>query len=69
LLLQDQGVVNTSEIGKVKIPIPPIEEQQKISSIVQSVGSKILYLKSKKSNLEILKKGLLQKLLTGQIRT
>ena len=63
-----QGVVNTSEIGKTKIPIPSIEEQQKISLIIQSVGSKISYFKSKKSNLENIKKGLMQKLLTGQIR-
>jgi len=52
------------------IPIicPTKPEQEKISSILSNVDSKITDLDYKKANLESLKKGLMQKLLTGQIR-
>ena len=52
---------------KTKIP-RDIEEQQKIASILSNVDSKIDCLESQKSKLETLKKGLMQKLLTGTIR-
>ncbi len=51
-----------------KVLLPPLTEQQKIASILSAIDNKISDLKSKKSNLESLKKGLMQKLLTGQIR-
>ena len=63
-----QGVVNTSEIGKVKIVIPPLKEQRKISSIILNVETQIQKEIEHKSYLENLKKGLMQNLLTGKIR-
>jgi len=56
------------DLSKLRIPLPPIEEQQKITSILSNVDSKIEQLEKNKSSLEICKKGLMQKLLTGQIR-
>ena len=50
------------------ILLPDREEQQKITSILNIVDSKINELESKKTGFEKLKKGLMQKLLTGQIR-
>ena len=44
------------------------EEQQKIAAIISKIDNKIVDLKLKKTNLEILKKGLMQKLLTGERR-
>jgi type I restriction enzyme, S subunit len=44
------------------------EEQQKIAFIISNVDDKITKLESKKKSAESLKKGLMQKLLTGQIR-
>lgn len=44
------------------------DEQDKIATILSTVDSKINDLESEKSSLEQLKKGLMQKLLTGQIR-
>ena len=45
-----------------------IVEQEKIASILSKVDDEIKDLKSKKTTLENLKNGLMQKLLTGQIR-
>jgi len=55
-------------LRKLLIPFPGYDEQQKISFILKNIDSRIFELVSKKSRLEILKKGLMQKLLTGQIR-
>ena len=54
--------------NKFKILIPPLNEQQKIASILSNVDSQIYKQQEYKSKLKSLKKGLMQKLLTGQIR-
>ena len=56
------------DIKKLKLPLPPLNEQKQIASILSNVDSQIAKEKLQKSNIEILKKGLMQKLLTGQIR-
>ncbi len=53
---------------KYSVPLPPLSEQKQIASIISNVDSQITKEKLQKSNLELLKKGLMQKLLTGQIR-
>jgi type I restriction enzyme, S subunit len=63
-----QKSMSLKNIRELKIFLPLILEQQKISSIFSKIDVKINYLESKKSNLENLKKGLMQKLLIGQIR-
>jgi len=50
------------------IPVPLLKEQQKIASILSNVDFQIQKQQEYKSKLETLKKGLMQKLLTGQIR-
>ena len=55
-------------IKKIPFVLPSLEEQQKIASILSSVDDKISKLESKKKSAESLKKGLMQKLLTGQMR-
>lgn len=50
------------------IPIPPLEEQKQIAEILSTVDSKLENLKEKKQSFEELKKGLIQKLLTGEVR-
>ena len=68
----DQGLthphLSLNQIQNTVIPIPPRKEQEKITEILDNYNSKIMYLESKKSTLESFKKGLIQKLLTGQIR-
>jgi type I restriction enzyme, S subunit len=53
---------------KLRIPLPPIEEQRKISFSLLNVDKLIQRLKRKKVDLGYLKKGLMQQLLTGKIR-
>ena len=60
--------VNLEQIRKLIFPCPPIKEQKDISSIFLSMDSKIIDLNHKKYCLENLKKGLMQKLLSGKIR-
>jgi type I restriction enzyme, S subunit len=64
------GVIHTStkKILELIIPLPSFPEQQKIALILSNVDKKIYDLESKKNNLKEIKKGLIQKLLTGQIR-
>ena len=50
------------------VPIPKIDEQEKIATIISNTESQLLLEIQQKSSLENLKKGLMQKLLTGQLR-
>ena len=60
--------IDQKGIGEIQVPIPPLKEQYKIAEILGSVDEKLETLQDKKSEYENLKKGLMQKLLTGQIR-
>jgi len=60
--------INGTELKKLKIPLPTIKEQKHIVMILLNLDSQIQKEKIHKSNQELLKKGLMQKLLTGQIR-
>lgn len=60
--------ISSSVVSNSLIPTPRKDEQKQIATILSNVDSQINKEKLQKSNLEILKKGLMQKLLTGQIR-
>lgn len=62
------AAIYTKDLMKIKVIVPTIEEQEKISSILSSVDLKIEEYETKKQKLEELKKGLMQQLLTGKIR-
>ena len=61
-------IVSKSEFSTFSLPIPPLQEQKKIASILSSIDNKIQKEKQYKEKLEELKKGLMQKLLTGEVR-
>lgn len=69
----DNGVGQTNlrkdEVLNCPIAIPPISEQRKIVDILSSVDGKILINKNLKEKLSRLKKGLMQDLLSGKVRT
>ena len=55
-------------LGKLPIPIPPTQEQKKISSILNEAQSVVQKNKVNQEALRQLKRGLLQDLLTGKVR-
>ena len=57
------------EFKQIILAIPTKDEQDKIASILLEVDKKIEEHENKKQKLENLKKGLMQQLLTGKIRT
>jgi len=59
---------NWSDMKKFLVMLPPLQEQQKIASILSGVDAYIQKNQEYKEKLEVIKKGLMQKLLTGQIR-
>ena len=60
--------ISRKELEKVKIPIPSMQEQNVLLDILKNLDSKIENEQSYKNKLKILKKGLMQILLTGKKR-
>ncbi|MGF0110201.1 restriction endonuclease subunit S [Clostridium sp. SGI.024] len=60
--------ITTDNLNNFKVILPPINEQEEIASILLKVDEKIDEYVNKKEKLEELKKGLMQQLLTGNIR-
>ena len=60
--------VHLSNFLKIEIGIPPIEEQNEIAIILEKSDLELRLMYSKLESLQQQKKGLMQKLLTGQIR-
>jgi type I restriction enzyme S subunit len=69
-LAQGHSVVHIYEryLKDIKIPFPPIEEQQIIAQALQTCDEEIDLHERKLSRLKQQKKGLMQRLLTGQVR-
>jgi len=57
-------IVKKGDFKRIKVPIPPLSEQQKIASILSTIDDAI----QEREQLEQLKKGLMQVLLTGKVR-
>jgi type I restriction enzyme, S subunit len=57
-----------SALANITIPLPPLAEQQKISQILDGVEAKLQLLEAKRCAVESTKRGLMQKLLTGEWR-
>ena len=57
------------EFAKLKIPVPSLAEQKRIVAVLSEADREIELLKQQLETLKEQKKGLMQKLLTGEIRT
>jgi len=63
-----QPNISTSQIEKILIPVPKIEEQNKIASILQFIDQKINLHEIKKESFQELFNSMLNKLMTREIR-
>lgn len=66
--IRDGKQISYPDLQSVKIPYPPLSEQKAIADILSKADEEIDLLTAKLSALKSQKKGLMQKLLTGQIR-
>jgi len=64
-----QENINAREYSSILLPVPPIEEQKKIVDVIDSFYEKEKLGTQFIENLNSLKKGLMQDLLTGEVRT
>ncbi|WP_339813952.1 restriction endonuclease subunit S, partial [Zunongwangia profunda] len=62
-----RGGLNLKIIKNIKVPLPPLPEQQKIADILSTVDEKIAVIDQQITATEELKKGLMQRLLTKGI--
>jgi len=60
--------INSYVVKSLKIPLPDYFEQQKIASVLSTADNEIEYLQNQLEKLKEQKKGLMQKLLTGEVR-
>lgn len=63
-----QGVINTKEINAALVPYPSLVEQNNIVIVLKKVDEQIESYEQEKEKYLELKKGLMQELLTGQMR-
>jgi type I restriction enzyme S subunit len=61
-------VMNKKDFLKIKVYVPSIKSQKKIGQVLSTAGNEINHLEKKLKALEKQKRGLMQKLLTGEIR-
>lgn len=63
-----QQNINAGNLKKLLVPVPSLAEQRKIAEILAAADAKGRSLASKKGEYQTLKRGLMQKLLTGEWR-
>jgi type I restriction enzyme S subunit len=62
------GALYAKSIKKIIIPLPPLQEQLKITEIFSAINKKLEIEKNEKAKLERIKQGMMDLLLTGKIR-
>jgi type I restriction enzyme S subunit len=63
-----QQNINAGNLKKLLVPLPPLAEQTRISEVLAAVEAKVRMLSNKAGQFQALKRGLIQKLLTGEWR-
>ena len=63
-----QEKLNKTDLKKIKIVLPLMDEQVKISEIILKIEQEILLINKKLSKYILIKKSLMQDLLTGKVR-
>ena len=60
--------ISLKQVRESVLPVPPLDEQNRIAEILSTIDEKLETLHAKKESFETLKQGLMQKLLTGEVR-
>lgn len=63
-----RGSLRWKEFARIHIPLPPLDEQREISAVLDEAKREVALLQAKVEALKTQKRGLMQKLLTGQWR-
>ncbi len=63
-----RGSLRWNEFSKIRVPLPSLAEQIRIAAVLSACDREIELLKKKQEKLKEQKKGLMQKLLTGEVR-
>jgi type I restriction enzyme S subunit len=63
-----QANINATNLKRFKIPLPSLQEQKEIASVLSTVYKKLRIERNEKRRLEKIKQGLMGLLLTGKIR-
>jgi len=63
-----KNISSVKNLKSLKIPLPPLPEQQKIAEILSTVDVRLAILRKRKEKLERIKRGLMNDLLTGKKR-
>lgn len=63
-----RGSLRWKEFSRIRIPLPPLDEQRRISEILNTAKRELELLRAESAALRLQKRGLMQKLLTGQWR-
>ncbi len=66
--IRDGKQISFKDFATLKLPYPSIEEQEAIAKILETANQELKAIEEKLKSLESQKKGLMQKLLTGEIR-
>ncbi|WP_281778167.1 restriction endonuclease subunit S [Croceibacter atlanticus] len=61
-------LLNKTDFSSIKVKQPPLNEQKDISKVLSALDEKLKLKQDKKKAFQELKKGLMQQLLTGQLR-
>lgn len=63
-----QPHIHPRDISPIKLSIPSIDEQAAIATVLTDMDTEIASLEAKKEKFELIKKGMMQELLTGRVR-
>jgi type I restriction enzyme S subunit len=60
--------INMGDIGSVPVPVPEIREQRAIATVLSDMDAELVALQRRRDKTKSIKQGMMQALLTGQIR-
>lgn len=66
--IRDGKQISFTDFGFIKLPYPAIEDQKRIGAILDTADQQLTLFRAQRSALDQQKRGLMQRLLTGQIR-